>query len=50
MIKKYQNKSELEAAFKKSVNLRSVWEDAVNNNISRDEMDRRGIKSVYIVE
>ncbi|MBQ6747631.1 MAG: hypothetical protein IJR07_11400 [Bacteroidaceae bacterium] len=50
MIKKYQKKSELEAAFKKSVNLRFVWEDAVAKNISKEEMNRRGIKSVYMVD
>lgn len=50
MNKEKRSREEIVTAFKKSVMLRSCWEAAVQSGVSREEMDKMGLKTIDIQE
>jgi hypothetical protein len=50
MNKEKRSREEIVTAFKKSVMLRSRWEAAVQSGVSREEMDKMGLKTIDIQE
>lgn len=46
----YKSKQEKIEAFKKAVGLRERWERAVDQNMTREEMLKIGIKAVPVVQ
>lgn len=48
-IKDYNTKEEALAAFKKSVELRRVWNDLVEGRMTREEFERKGYRTINIV-
>ena len=50
MNKEKRSREEIVTAFKKSVMLRSRWEVAVQSGVSREEMDKMGLKTIDIQE
>lgn len=50
MKKEERSREEIVTAFKKSVMLRTRWEAAVQSGVSREEMDKMGLKTIDIQE
>ena len=48
MCKTYKTKEEAVAAFKKAVEARGVWEEAIRNGISREDVEKKGLKPAEI--
>ncbi|MBP5397458.1 MAG: hypothetical protein J6Y32_02335 [Bacteroidales bacterium] len=48
MCKTYQTKEEAVTAFKKAVEARGVWEEAIRKGVSREEVEKRGLKPAEI--
>ena len=48
MCKTYQTKEEVVTAFKKAVEARGVWEEAIRKGVSREEVEKRGLKPAEI--
>ena len=48
MCKTYKTKEEAVTAFKKAVEARGVWEDAIRNGISREEVEKKGLKPAEV--
>jgi hypothetical protein len=50
MVKVYESKEEMAAAFKKSASLRKVWKDLTSGKMSFDDFERQGFRTINIVE
>jgi len=50
MCKTYKTKEEAVAAFKKAVEARGVWDEAIRKGASREEVEMRGLKPAEIHE
>ena len=50
MIKVYETTEEKKAAFKKAVELRSVWQNLVSGKISFEEFKQQGYNTVNITD
>lgn len=50
MMKDNRSREEIITAFKKSVMLRSQWEAALASGISREEMEKEGLKTIDVLE
>ena len=49
-MKEKRSREEIIATFKKSVTLRSRWEAALASGISREEMEKEGLKTIDVLE
>ena len=49
-MKEKRSREEIIAAFKKSVTLRTRWEAALAAGISREEMEKEGLKTIDVLE
>ncbi len=50
MSKEYKTKTEAKEAIIKAAGLRLVWENAIRNKATAEEMEKRGLKTVVINE
>jgi phage/plasmid primase-like uncharacterized protein len=50
MCKTYKTKEEAVTAFKKAVEARGVWEEAIRRGTSRKELEKKGLKPAEIHE
>ena len=50
MNKVYKTREEAVAAFKKTVTAREVWENAISQNASKEEIEKMGLKTVGIYD
>ena len=48
MCKRYKTKEEAVTAFSKAVQARGVWENAIRNGESRQELEKKGLKPADI--
>jgi len=50
MIRNFRNKEEAARAFRKSVAMKETWKEAVSDNIGKEEMRKRGLETINIVD
>jgi len=50
MIRNFKDREEAASAFRKSVAMKEAWKEAVIDNIGKEEMRKRGLETINILD